>query len=406
MVGPAARSDDLRRHNLGAVLAEIHLDGELSRAELTHRLGLNRSTIGGLVSELVEMGLVTENVPVGNDRAGRPSHLVAPRSDGPYAIAADVDVDRVACAAVSLGGRILARRETAIDLSKRRPDDVVELIISAYDEFAAALEEGSWPVGMGVSIPGTVHSSDQRISFAPNLNWANVQFGQMISDRLGIDLSIKVGNDADLGVLAEHLRGAARDCDDTVYLTGRIGVGGGLVVGGRPVHGTSGLAGEIGHVVLDPAGPECHCGNRGCVEMYIGEAAALRIAGRDEPASAENIAELAASARRGEEPALFTVLTVAESLGRTIANLVNLLNPRLIVLGGWLDAVLSIAGAEVLASVKSNTMPGIREEVTLVGAGLGRDSSLLGAAELAFQDLLADPSADRRAATAAQAHTH
>lgn len=391
MTRVVARPDEIRRNNLGLVLEQVHRDGELSRAELTVRLGVNRSTIGGLVSELVELGLVDEIVPSGHARAGRPSHVVGPRSDGPFAVAVDLDVESVQCAAVGIGGRMLTRNETWLDADRRTPEDVCDVIERGLAAVGASLPAGSWPVGIGISVPGTVQRSDQHVAFAPNLDWTDVAFGDLVEKRLTSALPIEIGNDADLGAMAEHLRGAAKGCNDAIFLTGRIGVGGGIIIDGRAVRGHTGLAGEIGHVVLDPLGPLCHCGNRGCVESYISEAAALRMAGRPGPVNRQTIDALVRSVEEGDPAACASVGTAADYLGRTVANLVNLLNPELIILGGWLTDVLRLAGDQVRASTSAHTMPVSRDTVVLSTPGLGRDSTLLGAAELAFQHLLAAP---------------
>ena len=125
----AVRPEEIRRHNLSLLLRSIHQHGELTRADLTAAMGLNRSTIGALVSDLVALGLVTEYVPSGRDRAGRPSHVVAPRPDGPYVLAVDVAVERIVTAAVGLGGTVHARRATAIDNADRLPQAVVGQIV-------------------------------------------------------------------------------------------------------------------------------------------------------------------------------------------------------------------------------------------------------------------------------------
>jgi predicted NBD/HSP70 family sugar kinase len=194
-------------------------------------------------------------------------------------------------------------------------------------------------------------------------------------------------------VLAEHLRGAATDAADVVYLNGKVGVGAGIIVDGRPLGGVGGLAGEIGHTVLDPAGPPCHCGGRGCVENYIGETAILHLAGRSGAPTAESIAAVMAAAESGEPTALQGLNRVAGSLGSVLANLVNLLNPQVIVLGGALRDVFRVAGAEVLAALDLQAMNGARRMVEIRASGLEGDSSLVGAGELALRPLLADPSA-------------
>lgn len=387
----AARPEEIRRHNLGLLLEQVHRDGELTRAELTQRLGLNRSTIGALVAELTDLGLIDERVPSGNERAGRPSHVVAPRSDGPFAIAVEVDVDSVVTAAVSLGGDVLARYDHSLSANGTTPYHIAERIAADVEELFASLPLGARSVGIGVSTPGTVTPTGGRVEHAPNLEWRDEPFGAILTKRLPPGIGVSFGNDANLGALAEHLRGAARGFHDAVYLTGKIGVGGGVIVDGKLLSGAGGFAGEVGHMLLDPSGPPCHCGSRGCVETYVGEAALLRLAGRTVPPSRESVAEVLRAARAGEPDALRGVRAVGVGLGRTIANLLNLLNPQVVITGGSLSTVLELSRAEVEHEIAVRAMSQARRSVQLRPAGLGDNSSLIGGAELAFGPLLADP---------------
>ena len=387
----AARPEEIRRHNLGLLLEQVHRDGELTRAELTQRLGLNRSTIGALVAELTDLGLIDERVPTSNERAGRPSHVVAPRADGPFAIAVEVDVDSVVTAAVSLGGDVLARYDHTLPVNGTTPYDIAARIAADVAELLASQPLGARSVGIGVSTPGTVTPTGGRVEHAPNLEWRNEPFGTILTERLPPGIAGSFGTDANLGALAEHLRGAARGFHDAVYLTGKIGVGGGVIVDGKLLSGAGGFAGEVGNMLLDPCGPPCHCGSRGCVETYVGEEALLRLAGRTGPPSRESVAEVVRAARAGEPDALRGVRAVGVGLGRTIANLVNLLNPQVVITGGSLATVLELARAEVEHELDVRAMSEARRTVQLRTAGLGDNSSLIGGAELAFGPLLADP---------------
>ncbi len=391
MVRAAARPDEIRRHNLGLLLEQVHRDGELTRAELTHRLGLNRSTIGALVADLIDLGVLNELVPTSADRAGRPSHMVGPRADGPYAVAVDIEVDRIASAAVGIGGRVLTRHSSTLSADERDPKHVSDIVAQHARRLLADVGGGGWPVGVGISVPGTVSRGGALVGNSPNLEWRDLLFADLVADRLDVPMPVELGNDADLGVLAEHLRGAARGSNDVVYIAGRIGVGAGVLVDGLPLRGFRGLAGEIGHVVLDPKGPMCHCGNRGCVETYIGESALLRSLGRPDKPSSESIGRLFEAVAAGDAPAINALHGLAEPLGRTIATLANLLDPELVVLGGALAHVLAVARPEVEGSLHRHAFGDAPESIRLVGAGLGTDSSLIGAAELAFGRLLADP---------------
>lgn len=385
----AARPDDVRRHNLSLVLRELHRDGALSRAELTQRLALSRSTIGVLVTDLCDLGLTEESVPVGGDRAGRPSHVVAPRADGPCAIAVDVEVDRLSVAAVTLGGTVRHRRVHVLDAGRTAASDIARQLAGAVREVVA---EGpsTTPLGLGVSVPGTVSTASGTVEVAPNLGWHSEPLGPLLEELLP-DLPVSLANDADMGVLAEHVRGAARGAHDVVYLTGKVGVGAGILVDGHPLRGGGGLAGEIGHTVLDSAGPPCHCGGRGCVEQFIGEATLLRLAGRAGPPDPDVVADVLAAARAGDPVATHGVAQVAGSLGLVLANLVNLLNPQVVVLGGALAGVFATRRADVLAALESQAMGAARAMVEVRLSALGGDSSLLGAAEMAFSSLLTDP---------------
>jgi predicted NBD/HSP70 family sugar kinase len=390
-----ARPDAIRRHNLALLLGQVHRDGELTRAELTQRLDLNRSTIGALVADLTEFGLVGERVPTGGARAGRPSHVVGPRPDGPYAIAVDIDVTHLTIAAVGIGGHVLSRHTLPMDPTPSPADLVAKHIVAAAATVGVEVDERAWPIGIGISVPGTVDWHSGTVEFAPNLTWRHEEFGAMVAALAPPGLRVVVGNDADLAVIAEHVRGSGRGSDDVVYLIGRIGVGAGIIVNGAPLRGHDGYAGEVGHNVVDASGPECHCGKRGCVETYVGENALLELAGRTEPATAGSIAAVFADAAAGDERASSAVRAVAAALGRTIASLVNVLNPERVLLGGSFTEVFQLAEKEMMQALDSYTMGDSRNGVQLCTPRLGDDSSLLGAAELAFAALLSDPLVSR-----------
>jgi predicted NBD/HSP70 family sugar kinase len=390
MAAPAARPDAMRRHNLALILAQVHRDGALTRAELTARLGLSRSTIGALVADLVELGLVQESVPSGGTRAGRPSHVVGPHPDGPYVVAVDVDVTHMVSAAVGLGGGLLARHVVEFD-DPPQPELVARRIVESVAELARSAHLSGQPVCIGVSVPGTVDRYSGTVGFAPNLGWRDAAFGTMLAELASPHVPVVVGNDADLAVLAEHSRGTARGRDDVVFLMGRIGVGAGIIVNGAPLRGYHGHAGEIGHNVVDSSGPSCHCGKHGCLETFVGDHALVSLAGRADVHAERASVAVIADARNGDDRALSAVRTVARSLGQVLGGLVNSLNPEVILLGGTFADVLELAGAEVEAALAEHVFNGPGEQVVLRRPGLGTDSALIGAAEIAFAQLIADP---------------
>jgi predicted NBD/HSP70 family sugar kinase len=388
---PAARPDAIRRHNLALVLDHIHRDGALTRAELTQRLGVSRSTVGALVADLIELGLVDEVVPTGGTGVGRPSHVVGPHAAGPYVVAVDIDVTQVVTAAVGIGGAVLARHVVLTGVEASAPDNVAAIVGDSLDKVSAATGRVLPPLGVGVSVPGTVDRFTGQVAVAPNLEWHDVAFGEILAGRLPSGTKVAIGNDADVAALAEHRRGNARGIEDFVFLLGRVGVGAGVIVNGRPLRGRDGYAGEIGHNVVDATGPACHCGKHGCVETYIGEGALLRLAGRPQPPSDEATSAVFADARANDPLALAAVRGVAESLGRAIASLVNTFNPQLVLLGGYLADLLDIARPEMEYSLREYALEAPGRHVEIRHPSFGADSALLGAAELAFADLLVDP---------------
>jgi predicted NBD/HSP70 family sugar kinase len=294
------------------------------------------------------------------------------------------------CAAVGLGGALLARQVVEFAVPPA-PDDVARQIVATGPELARLAGLSGVPVCVGVSVPGTVDRHTGTVGFAPNLGWRDAAFGSMLADLASPHTPVVVGNDADLAALAEHSRGSARGHDDVVFLMGRIGVGAGIIVNGEPLRGYRGHAGEIGHNVVDPSGPPCHCGKHGCLETFVGDHALLSLAGRPDVHPDIECREVIEAARSGDERAGAAVRTVARSLGQVLGSLVNSLNPELILLGGTFGEVLDVARAEVEGALASHVFNGPGEQVVLARAGLAQDSALIGAAEIAFAQLLADP---------------
>jgi predicted NBD/HSP70 family sugar kinase len=379
------RPDDARRHNRTALLRRLHVDGPCTRATLATELGLNRSTIKAVVDGLAESGVVTEAVPTQRSGAGRPSLLVLPEPQSAVVLAVDIRVDQVAMAMVGIGGQILGRHSWNLHRTTRLPGEVITHVAESAqllrDELAVTEQ------GIGVSVPGVVRRADGWIHEAPNLGWREVALGQRLSSVLG--RPAQVGNDAELGALAEHVRGAARDAQDLVYLSADVGVGGGAIAGGRPLRGTGGYVGELGHMLVRPGGRDCFCGAQGCWETEVGEPALCRALGlpEDTPRGVlvAELRGLAATPGRSD-------LLLGEFSGWLAAGLVtivNMLAPELVVLGDLFAALPTALVEKVRDDVQrrslvSRAVGGTR----IVMSPLGRDAKLVGAAELAFEPVL------------------
>ncbi len=378
--------ENVRRHNLSTMLQHLHLSGQLSRSSLTTLMGLNRSTIAALVGELEQLGLVEQQAPGASVRpaAGRPSVGVA-ATEHVYVLAVDVRVSGLVVARVGLGGMVLSHVTAPIP-GGCSPQEAADATVAMARSVLGDAEPASVLAGVGVSVPGIIDRDGGIVRLAPNLEWRDVPFADMLAHALDTSMRPVLGNDADHGALAEHLRGVGRGVDDLVYISGEVGVGAGLIAGGRPVSGASGYAGEIGHLPFGDGARPCHCGARGCWETEIGAAALAEAVGFP----TDRITDFAAHLD-GLDSAPAELATIGRRLGRGLAGLVNLLNPSMIVLGGYLRSVYPWLESDVLEemSIRALQVSGMRPRIVL--PGLGDRSVLIGAAEVAFRALLDDP---------------
>lgn len=381
-------NDDVKRHNLARVLRYLHEDGELSRSELVARTGLNRSTVGALVSDLVITGIV-EEVPGSGGSVGRPSLVVRTRESSAFVIAFDLRVDRIAGAAISIGGRVIAQVERPKSDGPFAVAKVTEVLIDCTSELFEHVPNGSAWVGVGIAIPGVIDAEIGLVRKAPNLGWLDVNFEEHVTRELnavfGATPRVILGNDANLGAIAEFVRGAGRNASSVVYLSGDVGVGGGVALEGRVLSGASGYAGEIGHMVVNPGGHACNCGNTGCWETEVGRDAILRSSG--DFSGISNIIEAVIS---GDAQAIQGLRGVGRWIGIGLSNLVNTFDPGVIVLGGHLADVYPFVRDEVIQEItKSRPLFETRALITLPSFDIG--STLVGASEIAFAALLNDP---------------
>jgi predicted NBD/HSP70 family sugar kinase len=380
---PGARPDEARRHNRAALLRRLHVHGPRTRATLAVELGLNRSTIKAVVDGLAEAGVVTEAVPAQRNGAGRPSLMVIPEAEAAVVLAIDVRVEQVAMSMVGIGGQVLGRHSWNLHSRTRTPGEVITHIAESAQLLGEELAVTAR--GAGVSVPGVVRRADGWVHEAPNLGWSDVALGTRLASVLHVP--VQVANDAELGALAEHVRGAAHGVMDLVYVSADKGVGGGVISEGRPLRGTRGYVGELGHLVVRPGGRDCYCGSRGCWETEVGEAAMCRALGlpEDTPRGVV-VAELRSLATA---PLPGPLDELAEWLATGLVTVVNMMAPELVVLGDLFAVLPPALVDQVRATVHqrslvSRAVGGIR----ITTSPLGRDAKLVGAAELAFEPVL------------------
>jgi predicted NBD/HSP70 family sugar kinase len=326
-------------------------------------------------------------VVVRGRRTGRPSLVVAPRQDVTV-LAVALDVDRITVALVALGGVVLDRRTRHHQRGEHDCERVVETVSQMCSELTGKSPD-SRIAGVGVSIPGAVRESDGLVRFAPNLGWKDEPFTDLLAKELG--RPVVAANDADLGARSEHIRGAGIGAADVAYLSGSVGIGGGFYVGGEPLRGAVGYAGEVGHVMVDSSGERCRCGAVGCLETKVGENQLLTAAGRLRGGGPPAVAEVIEAAKSGDARARDAVDHAAHWLGVGLRPVFAMFNPQVVVLGGLLSQVWTARRDIVLKGLDPDSLISARDVLDIRPSALGDDASLIGAAELAFAPLLAQP---------------
>jgi predicted NBD/HSP70 family sugar kinase len=382
-----AGADGLRRHNLSAVLAHVHLAGPASRSQLARITGLNRSTVADLIGELTELDLVAEQRPPVAAGPGRPSPVVAARPEGAVVLAIELAVDSIAVATVGLGGHVFNRVRIDRPRGRFSPDQTVEDVATLTGPLLAALPIGHRFTGVGAAVVGVTRTADGFVHVAPNLGWRDVPLGEMLGERLALG-PVAVANEADLGALCEHRRGEA-GTPNLLFVSGEVGIGVGIILDGEPQRGAAGYAGEAGHTLVNPSGIRCACGAVGCWETEAGEGALLRHAGLDAgTAGRAAIDRVLALAAGGDPKALTALSTVGRWLGLGIGNLINLLNPERVVVGGMYARLFPQVEQSMRDGVATRVLAAPGAMVEIVPTAIGIDAPLLGAAELAFTNVI------------------
>lgn len=385
----------VRRHNLALVLHEVAAGEPVSRAGVAARTGLTRGTVSSLVEELIAAGLVTE-LAVDRGGTGRPASPLQLNRSGPAGLGVEIGVDHVGACVVDLTGAVRAERTVASAHRGRPPNAGLGRAAELAREVVA--EAGLAVVGARVAVPGVVGRSG-RLQRVPNLpGWEGIAVGDELARRLdpadtGADvradrpaatraedrtdarIDARAGNEADLAALAELWFGGPAAAD-FVHVSGGVGVGAGIVLDGELFRGAGGRAGELGHVVVDPDGPPCSCGGRGCLEQAAGQAALLHAAGAADVA--ELVARPAAAVRRA-----------GPALGIALAGAVHLLDVPTVVLGG-LYARLG-AGLRDAVADELDARVGVRPPVEVRLASPGTGGALRAAAAAVVRERLRRP---------------
>ncbi|MHC0428950.1 ROK family transcriptional regulator [Streptomyces sp. O3] len=389
-------SRDIRTANRYGVLRQLIAASPASRQELAAATGLSLATVATLVGELTDLGMVTE-VGYEDSAGGRPRGLVSVHAAGGALVGVDVAETYVQAELFDLALRVLARAEREVSPRENRPDQIVAHIVAAVETVVedAPVDPGA-VLGVGVSVPGQVDREGGSAVYAPNWDWHDVPLRGMLAEQLPYPLHLD--NPLHACTVAELWFGAARGRDDAVVVNLGTGVGAGLALGGALHRGSANTAGEWGHMTLVLDGRLCRCGNRGCVETYVGAPGIMRHLRELNPRSpllhpddqTATIAALAAAAADGDPEAVRVVRETARYLGAAIAGLVNLVNPEVVVLSSWVAVRL---GRPLLDAVRQavarHALPRPLSAAEIVICPIPGDPVSLGAATFALEGALA-----------------
>lgn len=356
----------MRSINRALILSTLRRYAPQSRAELAERTGLTRSTVSSLVDDLSAANLIHET-GVGPSRGGRPGTRLELNPAGGCAIGVEITRDS---ALVMLANFVAQPRwQQEFALGDTDPDVVIPRVEALIDAALAynAAHEDIRPLGIGLGITGLVNAVEGTLTASANLGWRAIPFRKRWGARFR--LPVHVGNEASIAALGEHYFGAAQNLSDFITLgIGATAIGSGLFINGALYRGIDGYGGEVGHTVIDPAGPPCTCGRRGCWEALLRES----IAGRS-------------SAALTADPHVIAILSAG------IANLVNIFNPQMVVLGGPVGRALAPALPTIRASVAEQVVvpPGSRARIEV--SQITSNACALGAVALVLNDVMSEP---------------
>jgi predicted NBD/HSP70 family sugar kinase len=361
--------------------------------------GLNKATISSLIGELINRGLVQQG-GLAKGQVGRPGQRLQ-LGDTVVGVGVQIDTGYVAVYAVDLSGNVRHERRISCDVSRLRADQALELAAQLVSESVLVVESAdATALGVTVAVPALVNSTLGTVSHAALLDWHNVPVGTMLAERLDRPAyPILVENDAHLAALAEYIVGSAAGSPNLLLLTGDGGLGAGIVADGRLVRGAVGYAGQVSHLPLDPQGPPCRCGRRGCWETLVGVPALLHMAADpdDEVRNpnrdlVDRLTELTHRAENGDTRTLSAFQHVGRWLGIGAAVIVDVLNPEVLVLGssfavlgGWLLDPMT----RELAAWATDSQESHRCRVEL--STLGLTAAACGGAQLILESVITDP---------------
>lgn len=395
---------------MSRILSRLREAGPRSRATLAGETSISKTAISTIISDLEARGLVTTGGVQRDGHVGRPGAAV--ELDGRHLVGLGVEIsnDHLILTGLDLRGHRRISDRVTSRTADLPPEQTISAVATLIKRATVELARQQVQViGVAVAAPGTVESATGTVVFSPNVGWENVPLGRMLRDVVDPAIPITVENDAYFEAVAEYAL-APSDVRDLLCLTGDVGIGGGIIAGGHPLRGHGGVSGELGHMSLDPSGKPCKCGSFGCWEGLVSLAAFLERAAdpsdrvRDPGIDLEErLWEIRRRATEGDERVLGAIAAVSHDLARGLSVVVKVLDPGIVVLGGYFSYLADFLVEPVQTYLHGNRLAGSRRHCTLIGSTLGFAAPSTGGATTVLDRVFDDPllvgsSADRRPA--------
>lgn len=393
----------VREINLSIILNTLRDQAPMSRAKLAATTGLNKTTVSSLVKELLDANFVREIGAGKSEEAGRKGILLELNPQAGCIIGVEIGVDFISVILTNFAAEICWRHQEQTTCLSSQEAILQRTLETVHDAVAQAERDCRPVLGLGLGVPGLLDAQSGTLLFAPNLRWQDVPLRSTLEREFSFP--IYVDNEANMAALGESYFGVARGCNNVLYVSAGVGLGGGLVLNGRILSGTLGLAGEFGHMTIISDGPECNCGNRGCWETLVSEWAVFRrvreaIARGQASALVElthgNLEQLTipliVQAARGQDRvALDALAETGQYLGIGIANLINALNPGMVVFGGILSLASDFLLPEINRVVEARALKWSRHAARILIAAHGFDACVIGSIATVYQHVLSQP---------------
>jgi N-acetylglucosamine repressor len=377
-----ASTTQVRLFKRTRIMHALRRNPGLSKIGLARELEISATTVGSLVEGLVRDGIVIAT-GLEPSMGGRPPERLSLDPGGPLALGVDLGETAARFGLLDLAGQLVATETLPF---RRRPEDgVVEtgIVCDGVTALLAGTGLDDRVAGIGVAVPGLVDRDAGAVRYAANLGWQDVPLAERLA--LEFDRPVLLDRNTNAALLAEEWWGTAADDGPAIFVTLGSGIGAAIRVDGEFVRGASGAPGEFGHIQIVADGPECRCGQRGCLEALASSAAVQRSYQRLAADTREDgISTVVQAARAGDPLALHVLDEAARHLGIGIATIVNLFNPSVVILGGELMEAEDLILARIDAQVRARALKVSSAALRLVSSSFHADAALIGAATTAF----------------------